>query len=186
YEAERIAFARRLVATTDRVFTGATSDSAVARAFRLRVAPSVLPSLFALRTTRRLAVRTVSQTAITYRWSALSAGRAGRVSGCDRLPWVKTGPDAPDNFAPLTSLNWQGHVYGDAAADIRVACKRRGVPLHVFAWHPAMARSGFRRNALYLVRPDGYVGLSAHGEGATAVATLTSYLDSRRLTMIPR
>jgi len=185
YEAERIAFARRLVATTDRVFTGATSTSGSARALRLRVVPFLLPSLFALRTTRRLAFRTVSQTAITYRGSALSEGHAGRVSGGDRLPWVKASPDATDNFAPLTSLNWQVHVYGDAAADIRVACERRRLPLRVFAWHAAMARSGFRRNALYLVRPDGYVGLSAHGETATVIATLTSYLDSRRLTTIP-
>jgi 2-polyprenyl-6-methoxyphenol hydroxylase-like FAD-dependent oxidoreductase len=32
YEPERIAFARRLVATTDRAFTGVTSDGAIARA----------------------------------------------------------------------------------------------------------------------------------------------------------
>ena len=36
YEPERIAFARRLVATTDRAFTGVTSDGAIARLVRLQ------------------------------------------------------------------------------------------------------------------------------------------------------
>src|SRR5947207_15688698 len=47
YEPERIAFARRLVATTDRVFTGVTSDGAIARRVRLNIVPVVAPALFA-------------------------------------------------------------------------------------------------------------------------------------------
>ena len=39
YEPERIAFARRLVATTDRAFTGVTSDGPIARRVRLNVVP---------------------------------------------------------------------------------------------------------------------------------------------------
>src|SRR5262249_19675455 len=42
YEPERIAFARRLVATTDQAFTGVTSSTATARALRLRVVPLLL------------------------------------------------------------------------------------------------------------------------------------------------
>src|SRR5262249_49474011 len=45
YEPERIAFARRLVATTDRAFTGVTSSTATARALRLHVVPRLLPAL---------------------------------------------------------------------------------------------------------------------------------------------
>ena len=88
YEPERIAFARRLVATTDSAFTGVTSSSVTARTLRLRLVPALLPRLLMLQTFRRLAFRTVSQTAINYRGSALSEGRAGRVHGGDRLPWV--------------------------------------------------------------------------------------------------
>jgi hypothetical protein len=64
--------------------------------------------------------RMVSQTAVNYRGSSLSEGRAGKVHGGDRLPWVKTdlnGGDK-DNLASLTSLGWQAHVYGDAAPEI--------------------------------------------------------------------
>ena len=43
YEPERIAFARRLVATTDRAFTGVTSRGAIARLVRLRIVPLLFP-----------------------------------------------------------------------------------------------------------------------------------------------
>ena len=120
YEPERIAFARRLVATTDRAFTGVTSPGAIARRVRLHIVPLLLPLLFGFTAVRRLMFRTVSQTAVNYRASRLSEGRAGAVHGGDRLPWVKPTDDgAKDNFAPLTSLDWQVHVYGDASPEIR-------------------------------------------------------------------
>ena len=46
YEPERIAFARRLVATTDQAFTGVTSSGAIARLVRLHVVPLLLPPAF--------------------------------------------------------------------------------------------------------------------------------------------
>jgi 2-polyprenyl-6-methoxyphenol hydroxylase-like FAD-dependent oxidoreductase len=181
YEPERIAFARRLVATTDRAFTGVTSRGTIARRVRMDIMPRLLPLLFRLAPMRRFAFRSISQTGINYRGSALSEGRAGTVHGGDRLPWVKAelNGTAGDNFAPLVAVDWQVHVYGDAASEIRVACAARGLPLHVFPWLPATARAGLQRNAAYLVRPDGYVAL-AHPEGnARAIA---SYLDARRIT----
>ena len=180
YEPERIAFARRLVATTDQAFTAVTSSSTTARVLRLHVVPSVLPALLRSRALRRVAFRTISQTAINYRGSALSEGHAGEVHGGDRLPWVplaREGYDA-DNFAPLTSLDWQVHVYGTAASEIRSVCGGRGLPLHEFRWEPRMKRAGFRRNALYVIRPDGYVALAA---AHPSRAALTSYLDAHRL-----
>jgi 2-polyprenyl-6-methoxyphenol hydroxylase-like FAD-dependent oxidoreductase len=180
YEAERIAFARRLVATTDRAFTGVTSGSAMARLVRLRLVPLFLPLLFRLRPVRRFMFRTVSQTAVNYRGSSLSEGRTGTVRGGDRLPWIE--PESPgtgaDNFTALDSIDWQVHVYGEASADIRAACTQRKLPLHVFAWRPAMRRTGLRRDAVYLVRPDGYIALADATSNAKA---LTGYLDGRKL-----
>ena len=175
YEPERIAFARRLVATTDSAFTGVTSSSALARTLRLHVVPRLLPWLSALPAVRRFLFRTVSQTAITYRGSALSAGEAGVVHGGDRLPWVLIDPHSgADNFAPLTSLDWQVHVYGDALPATRGACEEWRLLLHEFAWQPAMADAGLRRDALYFVRPDGYVALAS---GEQSVARLKAHLD---------
>jgi hypothetical protein len=181
YEPERIVFARRLVATTDRAFTGVTSGGAIARFVRLGLVPLLIPLLFRSRTIRRLMFRTVSQTAVNYRGSALSEGHAGKVRGGDRLPWVRTGfpgVDA-DNFTPLNSLDWQVHIYGEASAEIRNVCDRRTLALHVFAWDPAMRRTGLKRNAVYLVRPDGYVALADPERGG---GTVSSYLDVRNLT----
>jgi len=180
YEPERIAFARRLVATTDRAFTGVTSSGAIARLMRLRVAPLLVPLIFASRAMRRVMFRTVSQTAVNYRGSSLSEGRAGEVHGGDRLPWVKMdwNSECKDNFAPLTSMDWQIHVYGEAMPPMRTLCSERRLPLYVFSWRAEMKRAGLRRNAAYLVRPDGYVALADVAGSAAAVA---SYLDARQL-----
>jgi 2-polyprenyl-6-methoxyphenol hydroxylase-like FAD-dependent oxidoreductase len=182
YEPERIAFARRLVATTDRAFTLVTSGGPVARVVRLDIVPRVLPALFRLTPTRRLMFRTLSQIAIHYRGSRLSEGEAGRVAGGDRLPWVpdrRWGGDDDgdnDNFRPLRSLDWQVHVYGRCPRTIEDACGRRGIALHVFPWQLRAGRAGLRRDAVYLVRPDGYVAFAdADGDAVR----LDAYLDDR-------
>jgi 2-polyprenyl-6-methoxyphenol hydroxylase-like FAD-dependent oxidoreductase len=181
YEPERIAFARRLVATTDRVFTGVTSSGAMDRWVRLSLVPFLLPFLFKFTAVRHLMFRTISQAVVNYRGSNLSEGRAGEVWGGDRLPWVNAEPGrAGDNFAPLTSLDWQMHVYGEAAPEIQAACDARKIALHVFPWRREMGRAGLRRNAVYLLRPDGYVALADPEGGATGMA---SYLDARKLAL---
>jgi hypothetical protein len=166
YEPERIAFARQLVATTDRGFMLVTRRGLVARIVRTRIAPLVVPILFRLAAVRRLMFRTVSQTQVNYRDSTLSAGVAGKVRGGDRLPWVKL-RSGEDNFAPLTSVAWQVHVYGEAPRGVAEVCTELRLPLHLFAWEPAMERAGFQKGALYLVRPDGYVALAEPSGEAT-------------------
>jgi hypothetical protein len=153
YEPERIGFARRLVDTTDRAFTAVTSDGSLARYIRLHVVPLMMPAMLGFAAARRLLFRTVSQTALNYRGSALSVGHAGRVRGGDRLPWVRLGGPR-DNFSALSSLDWQAHVYGAAAPGIDTLCRETRLPLHVFAWSEQMHRAGIVRDAMYLVRPD--------------------------------
>jgi len=177
FEPERIAFAQRLVATTDRAFQLVISDGRRARFVRLHVVPRVLPVLFSKNVTRRFMFRTVSQTAIEYRRSNLSAGVAGKIRGGDRLPWIKLGPSPAghaDNFAPLVSLDWQLHVYGDVAPAMSGVCKAMRLPLHSFPWQQAMHSAGFVRGAVYLIRPDGYVGFADRDANA---AKLQQYLS---------
>jgi FAD binding domain len=180
YEPERIAFARRLVATTDRAFTAVISSGAWARFVRTKAVPVLAPALFRVPAVRRLAFRTISQIAVNYRTSSLSVGAAGKVHGGDRLPWVKEGiaGAVQSNFAALTSLDWQIHIYGDAVGEIRALSDRRKIPLHVFAWHPAMEGCGLQRDAVYLVRPDGYVALAGLESSADAI---DGYLDQRNM-----
>ncbi len=180
YEPERIAFARRLVATTDRVFTIASSDGRLAQRVRTTILPAVARPLLRLRAMRRFLFRTASQIEIEYRHSPLSEGQTGRVHGGDRLPWVPNGhaPDGTphDNFTPLGSLSWQVHVYGDARTELRDGCTAMGLQLCVFPWTREAGHAGFTRDALYLVRPDGYVALASAVGGVDA---LTRYVASR-------
>ena len=74
----------------------------------------------------------------------------------------------------VASLEWQVHVSGAVAPDLIALCGARGLPLHVFAWRPVIARAGLTRNAVYLVRPDGYVALV---EPEASAAKLRAYLD---------
>jgi hypothetical protein len=181
YEPERIAFARRLVATTDRAFTLVTSPGRVARVVRVLVVPRLLPALFRSTTVRRFMFRTVSQIAINYRHSPLSQGAAGRVQGGDRLPWVafdNTSHDVRDNFAPLRSLNWQVHVYGTCNSSLTDFCQRRNIDLCVFSWTRVAAGAGLRQDALYFVRPDGYTALV---DPEANPATLEHYLATRHI-----
>ena len=163
YEAERIGFARRLVGTTDRVFSFATADGPIADFLRTRVAPLLIPRVIAFEPVREFMFRTVSQIMLNYRNGPLSSGTAGHVHGGDRLPWARV--DGTDNFATLTTLDWQVHVYGAPKTELAAWCAAQKLPLHVFEWRPGYEAAGFARDALYLLRPDTYVAL-ADGSGA--------------------
>lgn len=177
YEAERVPFAQRLVHTTDRAFEFVSADGRIANFVRTAVAPRLLTALSRSARVRRFMFNTISQIEVSYRSCELNEGRAGRIHGGDRLPWVRF--DASDNFAPLASLDWQAHVYGNASPELIAACEARHLPLHAFAWGKHASAAGLARDALYLVRPDGYVALAASASDARQ--HLDRYLDARRL-----
>ncbi len=163
YETERIGFARRLVATTDRVFSFATAEGRVADIVRTRIVPVIFPRVVALEPVRDYLFRTVSQITLNYRGMPLSVGSAGQVHGGDRLPWVPS--ERGDNFAFLSAMIWQIHVYGAARPELTKWCADTGVKLHVSAWEAQHEAAGLARDALYLLRPDTYVAL-ANASGA--------------------
>jgi 2-polyprenyl-6-methoxyphenol hydroxylase-like FAD-dependent oxidoreductase len=178
YEPERMAFARRLVATTDRAFTAVISATALARFVRTKAIPALAPALFRVPAIRTFVFRTVSQIMVNYRGSALSRGKAGRLQGGDRLPWTKTGEGEEDNFAPLASMEWQIHVYGDPAPGLQALADARKLPMHIFPWTPRMRSSGLKHNAAYLIRPDGYIGVADPDGNAS---TIDAYLNENNL-----
>jgi len=137
YEAERIGFARRLVATTDRAFSFATADGRMADILRTRVVPILFPKAISFEAVREYIFRAVSQITLNYRNGPLSAGAAGQVHGGDRLPWVPF--NGKDNFGPLAAMTWQ---------------------VHVFDWRSGYEAAGLARDAIYLLRPDTYVALA--------------------------
>lgn len=176
FEPERIAFARRLVATTDRGFTIVTSRGPFAQFVRTKIVPLVAPMLTRVAFSRRLIFRTISQINVAYRRSWLSGGEAGKVKGGERLPWVKIGDS--DNFAPLTELAWQVHVYGTTSPAATEACKRLGILAYEFDFSKEARAAGLKKDALYLIRPDGYVGLA---DPAADPVNLRSYFQRHGL-----
>jgi hypothetical protein len=174
YESERIAFARKLVKTTDQVFTLATAEGKLADIARTRILPLVIPTMTKVEALREWLFRTVSQLMINYRHSQLSSGKAGEIHGGDRLPWVKSA----DNYGSLKEPAWQVHLYGSASQDLTSWCKAHDLPLHVFDWRNEHAAVGFLRNAIYLIRPDTYVALA---ESSGSPAALQVYFKDRGL-----
>jgi len=167
YESERLAFARSLVATTDRAFQMIVGRGLSSYMFRNFVFPVVLPLALKFSSGRTAQFRLISQVRISYRGSALSEGIAGEVHGGDRLPWA--GGTGGDNFEALNSIDWQVHVYGEAQAALRDTAARHQIPLHVFAWNATTRAAGLSKDAAYLVRPDGHVALADSKQDADAL-----------------
>ena len=146
------------MATTDRVFSFATAEGRIAEIMRTRIVPVVFPKVVALGPVRDYIFRTVSQITLNYRGMPLSVGSAGHVHGGDRLPWVPS--EGADNFASLSAMTWQVHVYGVVRPELAKWCADRNVELQVFAWNARHEAAGLARDALYLLRPDTYVALA--------------------------
>ncbi len=170
YEQERIGYARALVATTDRAFTPMVAGGVKGEVTRRVLAPLFLTLATRLDLTKHAFFRMVSQVQIHYADSMLSKGKAGHIEGGDRLPWC-----APiKNFDPLQSLDWQLHVFDDKDEDVARLCSHYKIPIHEFPFSEPVRDAGFARDAAYLVRPDGYVGLAIDGDDE---AGLKAYLS---------
>ncbi|ANU11961.1 hypothetical protein BBH88_17730 [Planococcus antarcticus DSM 14505] len=103
----------------------------------------------------------------------MSKGKAGKVYGGMRLPWIET--DIGDNFAPLHSVDWQIHIYGKAQPELIDFARSQSLQLHEFAWEARMQDAGFKQDALYLIRPDGHVALATEKQW---LRVLKMYLEA--------
>ncbi|MGY4690868.1 FAD-dependent monooxygenase [Salibacterium sp. K-3] len=173
YDTERRAFAKRLVATTDQVFQGVAGDGMTSDLVRNVMIPRVMPWVTKNLPVKRFMFKTLSQIRIHYQGSRLSSGKAGRVQGGDRLPWLPG--ENGDNFRLLQNADWQLHVYGSASPELHRAAGEHGIPLHELAWTSAGKEAGIPKHAMFLIRPDGYIALADSGQDTEA---LRSYLDS--------
>ena len=173
YEAERIGFARRLVASTDRAFTVATAEGRRADFLRTRLFPLIAGTVMRIGAVRNFMFRTVSQITLNYRGSTLSAGAAGRTQAGDRLPWAPDGADP----APA-SLGWQARLHGEAPAALVAWCAEHKLELLVIPWRESHAAAGLQRGSLYLLRPDTYIALI---DRAASTETLARYFSERGL-----
>jgi hypothetical protein len=177
YDPERIGFARSLVATTDRAFTGLVGEGAFGEFTRRILTPLVFGVVTRFSLGRHTIFRTISQTRIHYSDSPLSQGVAGDVHGGDRLPW--TADPASNNFEALRSLDWQAHVYGQVDKEFEILCQQLDLSLHVFAWSDGAANAGLKKDALYVVRPDGYIALASIEQSVPKLKTFVEQFSLR-------
>jgi hypothetical protein len=138
----------------------------------------IFPKIVAFEPVRDYIFRTVSQITLNYRGMLLSVGSAGHVRGGDRLPWVPS--EGADNFASLSAMIWQVHVYGTARPELAKWCADRNVKLQVFAWTAQHKAAGLARDALYLVRPDAYVALA---DASSVPEAIDHYCTDRGLRL---
>jgi len=188
YEAERIPIAQRLLETTDRAFRVVVSDSALAGIVRSKVIARIAAFLMSFEKFQRFAFRTVSQTGIHYRSSRVSqsldgiAGDAPRAG--DRFPWLQlelgTGGPAEDVYKKFDDARFDLFVFGQPALPEALPGEGDLLRTHVVPADAAndaeLARAKIPRPSFYLVRPDGYIGLSGARVDRDAIAR---YLTER-------
>jgi hypothetical protein len=185
YETERAPIGRAVLRMSDRAFTIATSTSPVVRFARTRLAPAILPLALKAKRGRAYVFRTVSQLAISYRNSPLSASASSARSGLkagDRLPDATLSTQGqPASLHQLTAApGWHLLVCGPAwnpdharllegYPDIAGVHHLDGTGYEQ-ALHSLGVKPGLQ--ALFLIRPDGHIGYLG-GD----MAGLKSYLD---------
>lgn len=179
YNEERHAFAKRLVETTDDIFSKMTAEGDFAQFVREDIFPVVAPVAMRTSFLQSFVFHNVSQIDINYRKSSISAGKAGKIHGGDRLPWISTGGTANYNQLPM---RWNVHVYGLATPSLTEWCKRKDLPLSTFEWCKEHAEAGLEKNAAYLLRPDTYVALATR---ASSPEELDRFLQSKGIGPLP-
>jgi 2-polyprenyl-6-methoxyphenol hydroxylase-like FAD-dependent oxidoreductase len=181
YEQERLPVARRLLNTTDRAFRLVVSDNWLAGLLRTKVLARIAAFAMRREAIQSFAFRTVSQTGIHYRASAMSASQPGVPDSApragDRFPWLRLKLEAngpiEDLFQKLDDRHFNLLAIGqpslpEGALHLGDLCR-----LHTIPANPTndaeLARAQIPNPSFYLLRPDGHIGLCGVRLDAAAV-----------------
>jgi FAD binding domain len=159
YHDERRANASSLINTTDRAFSVLVSPNPFVAFARDWLVPRIAPGLLKTRFLQRKFFLTISQTALNYRKQKLSVGPTrGSVQAGDRFPWFLE--DGQDVFLKLTGTRFTLFALGDWSSHLSELEALHSPLLEVLhiSNQAAYLETGLS-TGLYLVRPDGYIGL---------------------------
>ena len=175
YAPEREPVADRLLRTTDRAFSVVVSERWFARAFRMLLLPRLLAFAMGRFASRQFAFRTISQIGIGYPASPLSRQEGPVPRGApkpgDRFPWIRVRfpgePVADDLFGRLDDTKFNVLVIGQVATEAAPKGVEDLVRFHAVELDGAnrkeLGRVGIHGPAVYVLRPDGHVGLAGLG-----------------------
>ena len=181
YEEERLPVARRLLHTTDRAFRLVVSDSWLAGLLRTKILARIAAFAMTLERLQKLAFRTVSQTGIEYRKSALSKSLEvlpdNAPQSGDRFPWLRLklrgDGSVEDMFQKFDDIGFDLIVFGQPSLPQGALDHGELLRVHLIPADPVndteLARARIPQLSFYLVRPDGHVGLSGARLDAAAV-----------------
>ena len=163
YNEERRPFGVQLVHTTDQAFTVIVSKKWIPRLVRTHILPLVMSGILRFETLRRLLFKTVSQTRINYRKSALSDGsRSGAIHSGDRFPWFEW--DGGDSFEWLANTGYVVLTFGGAPPCEIAGWSGPSTQIAVEgAAAKAAAHAGLPRHGCVIVRPDMHVAKIVSG-----------------------
>lgn len=170
YTPERIAFAKRLVATTDRAFNIVISQNPIVKFFRMHVAPKGIKFMVSHKKTGEFAFRTVSQIAISYRHGPLAQHASfgkfpeNAPQPGDRLPYIlyENNKNIQDLITPrtmhllvLSGLEEKIDAIDEAIKPYESIMKVTNLPLSKNT--EALYKEFGIKHGFYLIRPDMYI-----------------------------
>jgi hypothetical protein len=178
YEQERLPYVKSLVASSRQMFGTLTSRSWLQRLIRLRLLPRLFPLLFRFKKFRRNIFRTLAHTGNKYINSDLTINRIMQslpVKAGERFPHLCT-KDGEAVFSAMKQSLFHALVFttdkdSTLVSDMKEleATGIRGLQVHDFSNEEQLcATLGIKSDAVFLVRPDHYVGLVTD-EGAKVV-----------------
>lgn len=161
YNEERRAFALQLVRTTDRLFTAVSDKSWLGSFVRDFVLPAIFPQLMKIKVIGVRMFKTVSQLIVHYEDKNLNHGNNGILKAGERFPIIHNKPE------------WHMRLGHDIDKTLYDFCKNK-IPVYPL-WQMG---NGIENDRMYLIRPDGYIGLTA---GKNDIGALRRYIDKHHL-----
>jgi 2-polyprenyl-6-methoxyphenol hydroxylase-like FAD-dependent oxidoreductase len=157
YHDERHPNATSLINTTDQGFNIIVSRNPVIAFARKWLLPRIAPPFFKIKSVQRRFFLTISQTALNYRHRKLSVGQLeGLVKAGDRFPWfIDNGQDV---FQKMTGTRFTLFALGEWHTQQLEGLHSSLLEPIVISNRDSYKPTGLS-NGLYLVRPDGYIGL---------------------------
>lgn len=180
YHEERFPIARRLIHTTDQIFSFVSNRQLFFKFSRLYLVPSVLQVLSKTQVFRSFVFRTISQIGISYRQSPLSQSEV----------YFEADFKAGDRYCQgLHDGFFHVYLVGGAEDQDKVIAIFESyfngrIKIHTLTRHPesltVLQSFGIFKDGLVFIRPDGYAGYCSEGLDP---GHLHSYLDQFFLPM---